>query len=113
MRPSSILPLVVAFYLSMLVHADSLQDQSVLDFSERRQCAELVKLEAILDLVNNAEELEEFGSRHNLTQTDIDEIKAKSMDEAERLRSLQSKPHLCSNVPPWKRADSSGQSAAK
>jgi hypothetical protein len=94
MRTLYILTFVATSIFSTLVEASALKDQLVLDFTERRQCAEVVKLEAILDLVNSAEELEQFGTRHNLTQIEIDDIKAKSVDEAERLRSLQSNTTL-------------------
>jgi hypothetical protein len=94
MRASHILTLVATFAISSLVEATGLKDQLILDFTERRQCAEIVKLEAIVDLVTNVEELAQFQARHNLTQVEIDEIKAKSLDETERLRTLQSNTTL-------------------
>jgi hypothetical protein len=65
--------------------------------TERRQCAEITQLTGILDLVNNATKLAEFESRHKLSQSDVDAIKAQATAEADRLKTLQSNTTLVQN----------------
>jgi hypothetical protein len=78
----------------ILALGDVFGDQTILDFSDRRQCSEVRKLEGILSLVNDPDELAQFQERHNLTQSELGDIKAKMTVEQERLKTLQTNTTL-------------------
>ena len=77
-----------------MAFGDIFKDQTLLAGSERRQCIEVRKLEGIVNLVNDVEEFAQFESRHNLTQSEIDDIKAQALAETERLKTLQANATL-------------------
>ena len=71
MQPSSLLALTATFSSIFSVLA---QSQIVLEGSERSQCAQVTKLEGILNFINDTAQLAEYETRHNLTKDEVDDI---------------------------------------
>jgi hypothetical protein len=88
-RACLILPIIVCNVV--LVFA---QSQIVLEGPERWQCAEITKLEGILAFIDDTAQLDAYESRHNLTQDEIDDIKASSTRENATLQALQANSTL-------------------
>ncbi|KIW03276.1 hypothetical protein, variant [Verruconis gallopava] len=75
-------------------HMDGARNGTHMANTERRQCAEIAEITAIVNLVNNATELAKFETRHNLSQSDIAEIKSKAATDEAKLKALQSNSTL-------------------
>ena len=86
--------LLFGFSHTALALAELLKVQEILAGSQHLQCAEVRKFEGIISLVNDTEKLAEFEDRHNLTQSEIDDIKAEALADAERLKALQANTTL-------------------